>query len=121
ITGHEYFHVWGPSNDTYFWMMQDKVDAGAYLRQDVAGGSRVFLAPLYAQDWTFLAITRGQPIQSFDPSRCWVLPARGADASYAFPPYDASQPALLLPHLPASAHERPIVNELHQPVLIEVR
>jgi 4-amino-4-deoxy-L-arabinose transferase-like glycosyltransferase len=121
ITYDHYFLVWAPSNDTYFWMMQDKVDAASYLRQAVQRGDSVFLAPLYDQDWTFQAMDRGLPIQSFDAARCWVLPPNRADAAYAFPPYDITQPGLLLPHLPPGAVERPIVNNLQQPVLIEVR
>jgi hypothetical protein len=76
---------------------------------------------LYDQDWTFMAMDRGLPIESFDPGRCWVLPTHGGDAVYEFPPYDVVQPGLLLPHLPPTALQRPIVNGLRQPVLIEVR
>ncbi|MBV9121087.1 MAG: hypothetical protein JOZ39_10290 [Chloroflexi bacterium] len=118
LTYRSYFQVWGPSNDTYFWMMQDKVDAAAFLRQAVSDGSRVFLAPLYDQDYTFQAADRGQPIQSFDPAQCWTLPPAGTRGLYAFPPYDAVQPGLLLAHLPPTATERPVINGLKQPVLI---
>ncbi len=121
FTYHSYFQVWGPSNDTYFWMMQDKVDAAAYLREEASAGRQVFLAPLYAQDWTFQAVDHNQPIQSFNPAQCLVVPTGGRDALYAFPPYDVTQPEVLLPRLPSSAVERPVVNTLRQPVLIEVR
>ncbi len=118
---HNYFDVWGPSNDTYFWMMQDKVDAVSSLRQEAQNGAHIFLAPLYHEDLTFRALTSSLPIQSFNAKDCTVLPSRGTDVVYAFPPYDITQPAALLAHLPPSAREEPVLNPLQQPVLIDVR
>ena len=121
ITFHHYFQVWGPSNDTYFWMMQDKVDAANSLDRDAQRGAHVFLAPLFAQDWTFLALTHGHDIQSFNAQSCLALPGPGAPAVYAFPPYDVTQPDALLARLSAPAAAQPVLNALWQPVLIEVR
>ncbi|MGH2469366.1 MAG: glycosyltransferase family 39 protein, partial [Chloroflexota bacterium] len=121
ITVHHYFQVWGPSNDTYFWMMQDKVDAANSLDHDAQRGAHVFLAPLFAQDWTFLALTHGHDVQSFNVQNCLVLPAPGMTAVYAFPPYDVTQPDALLARLRSPAAEQPVLNALEQPVLIEVR
>ncbi|HEY8692405.1 MAG TPA: hypothetical protein VIR57_06645 [Chloroflexota bacterium] len=120
LTFYHYFDVWPKQRLTFLAMMQDKVESAPHLNGWAAAGNRVFLAPLYAQDWTYRWLTRGQPIQSFEATACAVLPPRGQDAVYAYPPFDNAQPPALLAHLPGSPWVERISDSQGQPLLVAI-
>ena len=76
ITGYHYFGQWAPSRDTFYALMQDKVEASAYLRQLADSGAHVFLARLYAEDWTYIWLTRGESIYGETSRRSFSGPHR---------------------------------------------
>jgi hypothetical protein len=121
ITGWHYFGVWAPSRDTFYALMQDKVDGSAYLRQLAGSGAHVFLARLYAQDWTYIWLTRGTPMQDFQATDCTVLPPRGTDAVYVFPHFDADQPPALDHGLPVPPTIEHVANSRGEPNLLVLR
>jgi hypothetical protein len=102
----DYFDVWAPSAEAYNWMMAPKADAGSFLKFTSAS-DRVFLAPLWAQDYTIRFITRGAPIDSFDLGQTLVVPTdRSRDVDYFFPssdPREAAQVAAALPARPSES------------------
>jgi hypothetical protein len=120
LTFHNYFIVWGPSSDAFYGLMQEKVDSSAYLDGRIRAGDHVFLAPLYAQDWTYRFLTRGWPIQSFEAKDCTVLAPPGQAATYVYPFFDKDQPPLLLSHLPASPSIQDVPNSRGEPDLVAI-
>jgi len=125
LTVRDYFIRWGGSDIAYGWMMADKVEAAAYLVQ-WAQTDRVFLAPLYAQDFTIRFLTRTVSLESFDIGASLVVPsARERPVTYAFPAFDRDQPPLVLAQLPPGAQDetvydrsgrRPLLRRLRLPV-----
>lgn len=88
-TSYDYFVRWYGGGLAYRWVMEDKLQAADHVRRWLAGGERVFLAPLYAGDLTFAYQLRDTPPESFDVGAGLVVPASGV-ARYAFPPEDAA-------------------------------
>lgn len=86
-TSFDYFVRWAPSDAAFRATMEDKAQGAELVRSWVNAGERVFLAPLYAQDFTYRYLTRDLPVDSFDIGATVVLPA-GQPARYAFPPDD---------------------------------
>jgi hypothetical protein len=86
-TTYDYFVIWAPSEVAYRYMMEDKVQGAARIERWLASGERVFLAPLYAKDWTYLFLLRDDPVESFDVGAAQVIPPDGP-VRYAFPPDD---------------------------------
>jgi hypothetical protein len=119
-TFQNYFQVWASSSDAFYGSMQDKVDALPYLQRWQAGGDMVFLAPLYAQDWTYRWLTRDVPLQSFEAKDCTLLPPAGRAATYVYPSFDKDQPPLLLSHLPGSPAVENVANSRGDPNLIAI-
>lgn len=120
LTFHNYFAVWGPSSDAFYALMQDKVDALPYLQRWLANGDQVFLAPLYAQDWTYKFLTRSLSLKSFEAKDCTVLPPQGRGATYVYPYFDKEQPPLLLNHLPLLPAVEQVPNSRGEPNLIAI-
>lgn len=120
LTFHNYFQVWGSSSEAFYALMQDKIDALPYLQRWQAGGDQVFLAPLYAQDWTYMFLTRKLPLQSFEAKDCTVLPPPGQAATYVYPFFDKDQPPLLLSHLPGRPVIEHVPNSRGEPNLIAI-
>ncbi|HEX6512372.1 MAG TPA: hypothetical protein VF157_08740, partial [Chloroflexota bacterium] len=120
LTFHNYFQLWGPSSDAFYALMQDKVDMLPYLQRWLAEGNQVFLAPLYAQDWTYGFMTRGLPIRSFEAKDCAVLPPPGQAAVYAYPFFDKAQPASLQAHLPRTPRVEDVANSRGEPDLVAI-
>jgi hypothetical protein len=87
-TGYDYFWNWAPSDAAYRATMADKVEGAEMVRGWLGSGDRVFLAPLYARDYTYRFLLRDQPVESFDLGAALVLPGDGRAAVYAFPPED---------------------------------
>jgi 4-amino-4-deoxy-L-arabinose transferase-like glycosyltransferase len=86
-TSYDYFVVWAPSEVSYRWMMADKVQGSERVQRWLADGERVFLAPLYARDWTYMFLLRDTGVESFEVAAALVVPAEGP-VRYAFPPDD---------------------------------
>jgi hypothetical protein len=86
-TTYDYFVVWAPSEVSYRWMMADKVQGSARVERWLASGERVFLAPLYARDWTYMFLLRDTTVESFEVAAALVVPT-GGPVRYAFPPDD---------------------------------
>ncbi|HLG70361.1 MAG TPA: hypothetical protein VK009_08060 [Chloroflexota bacterium] len=120
LTFHNYFDVWGSSSDAFYGLMQEKVDSSIYIKQRVDAGEQVFLAPLYAQDWTYRWLTRGWPIQSFEAKDCTVLAPPGQAATYLYPFFDKDQPPLLLSHLPVAPAVENVANSRGEPDLVAI-
>jgi hypothetical protein len=87
-TSYDYFVVWAPSDVAFRGTMADKAEGAALVRGWLANGERVFLAPLYARDFTYRYLLRDVPVESFDIGQAVVVPGQGA-TRYAFPPEDA--------------------------------
>ncbi len=121
VTFHNYFQAWGDSGEAFYALMQDKVDGAAQVRSWIAAGDQVFLAPLYAQDWTYRFLTRGWPIQSFEARDCTPLPPAGQAVTYVYPFFDREQPPLLLSHLGGNSRVEEAPNSRGEPNLIAIR
>jgi hypothetical protein len=107
-TVRDYFFVWAPSAEAYNWMMAPKADAGSYLAS-ISARERVFLAPLWAQDYTVRFMTRGAPIESFDLGQTLVVPTdRARDVGYYFPASDPQEAAQVAASLPGQSTESTI-------------
>ena len=105
LTARDYFAVWGPSDVAYRAMMADKVDVARHLNAWTST-ERVFLAPLYAQDFTIQFLTRDRPPDTFDMGTTMVLPSPSPRAvRYVFPIFDEEHPARLRPWLPSVTRE----------------
>jgi hypothetical protein len=86
-TAQAYFGTWA-SRYAYTAAMQDKADAAAWLAAR-PGADRVFLAPLWANDFGVQFLTRARPVESFAGGL--VIPTAAAGESiYAYPYEDAS-------------------------------
>jgi hypothetical protein len=118
----DYFFVWGPSEEAYNWMMAPKVDASRYLNQ-ISATDRVFLAPLWATDYTVKFMTSGTAVQSFDLGQSLVLPTdRSRGVRYLFPASDAQEAAQVAAELPG----HPVATTVRDPtdrypILLELR
>ncbi|MBM4417428.1 MAG: glycosyltransferase family 39 protein [Chloroflexi bacterium] len=89
LAPYDYFARWAPSEAAYLAMMGDKVDVAAAVVRLREAGDRVFLAPLYARDFTFSFLLRDAAIASFDLGRAAVIPLGGERAHYVLPAEDA--------------------------------
>jgi len=110
-TVRDYFFVWAPSPTAYMWMMGHKVDSSNRLNA-IARTDRVFLAPLYAQDYTIRYLTRGSPIQSFDLGLSLVVPTdRSSAVHYVFPANEQDAVQSVLAALPV----KPRIVQIYDP------
>jgi hypothetical protein len=87
-TSYDYFVLWAPSDVAFRATMEDKLEGAALVSRWVERGERVFLAPLYARDFTYRYLLRDVPFDSFDLGAALVVPGDGRPARYAFPPED---------------------------------
>ncbi|HEY3082244.1 MAG TPA: hypothetical protein VGM69_20355 [Chloroflexota bacterium] len=110
-TSYDYFVVWAPSDVAYRWMMEDKVQAARRVESWLDRGERVFLAPLYARDYTFSFLLRDAPVESFDLGATLVVPGDGRRARYAFPPDDREGLATVAERLGAPAEVEVVADE----------
>ena len=101
-TSYDYFGRWYGGGVAYRWVMEDKVQASERVTAWQVAGERVFLAPLYARDYTFSYLLRDHPPESFDLGAGLVIPA-SSTARYAFPPEDRDGLAAVAEHLGAPA------------------
>jgi hypothetical protein len=101
-TSYDYFGRWYGGGVAYRWVMEDKVQAAERIAAWQAHGERVFLAPLYARDYTFAYLLRDHLPESFDLGAGLVVPASGA-VRYAFPPEDRDGLAAVAERLGAPA------------------
>ena len=85
----DYFYNWAPSEVAYRAVMQDKVEAARDVASWLEQGDRVFLAPLYARDLTFMYLLRNKPPETFAIGASIVIPATGR-TRYALPVEDSS-------------------------------
>jgi hypothetical protein len=110
-TSYDYFVVWAPSEAAYRWMMEDKAQAARRVEGWLAAGERVFLAPLYARDYTFSFLLREAPVESFDVGAALVVPGDGRPARYAFPPEDGAGLATVAQRLGAPAEVEVVADD----------
>lgn len=110
FTSHDYFVRWAPSDDAFRAMMEDKVQGARQIGEWRAAGDRVFLAPLYARDYTFQFLLRDTGVESFDVGASTVIPAGPTVTRYAFPPEDAAGVATVARRLSAP-YERSWVSD----------
>jgi hypothetical protein len=87
-TSYDYFVLWAPSDVAFRATMADKLEGAALVSGWVERGERVFLAPLYARDFTYRYLLRDVPVDSFDIGAALVVPGDGRPTRYAFPPED---------------------------------
>lgn len=97
LTTHDYFVTWA-SGYRYRAAMVDKADAAAHLLAQPPG-ARLFLAPLWANDFGVQFLTRDRPLESFHLGAGAVIPTDPANpAVYAFP-YEQTDAANALSRL----------------------
>ncbi len=115
----DYFVIWAPSEIAYHAVMEDKVEAANDVATWLQEGDRVFLAPLYARDFTFTYMLRDRPPESFDIGASIVIPA-DQRTKYALPVEDASGIATIASRLGRDARFEVLSDRTGQYPLISV-
>lgn len=121
LTYRDYFVVWLPSPTARIELMAEKVEA-AKLLVGWTADQRVFLAPLYYQDYTVRLMARAawSRIQTFDSQSAAVVPS-GEPALYVFPAIDQNQPLELQRRLGPAATLETVIGTDGKPLLRVVR
>jgi hypothetical protein len=123
-TSYDYFVVWAPGDVAFRGTMADKLEGAELVSGWVERGERVFLAPLYARDFTYRYLLRDVPVDSFDIGAALVVPGDGRPARYAFPPEDRDGLATVAARLggrpefevaPDRGRQRPLLATLRTP------
>ena len=115
----DYLVNWAPTEVAYRATMEDKVQAANDVASLLRAGDRVFLAPLYARDFTFTYLLRDHPPESFDIGASIVIPANQR-TRYVLPVEDSIGVATIASRLGQDARFDVLADQTGQYPLLSV-